>query len=89
MKRVTAFLHFHFIDKAFSLWYIIGVQKISKKIKILIIGGKTMKTYLASPQLGPISISHLLGTSNGTAVSMMLATLSASSFPETDIAISS
>ena len=53
-------------------------------------GGKyERKAYFASPQLGPISTSHLLGTSKGTAFSMIVAIDSASSRFFTDIAISS
>jgi len=48
-----------------------------------------LEDHLASPQDGPISTSHLEGTSSGTAVSMILATLFASSTFFTDMAISS
>ena len=48
-----------------------------------------LEDHLASPQDGPISTSHLDGTSSGTAVSMILATLFASSTFFTDMAISS
>lgn len=48
-----------------------------------------LEDHLASPQDGPISTSHLDGTSSGTAVSMIFATLFASSTFFTDMAISS
>ena len=46
-------------------------------------------TYFASPQLGPISMSHLFGTSKGTASVMILEIISASTLSFTDIATSS
>ena len=45
--------------------------------------------YFASPQLSPISISHLEGTHNGTASTMIFDISLASSIPVTDMAISS
>ena len=57
------------------------------------IGAKTKRRrrvlYLASPQLGPISTSHTLGTSKGTADTIISAIYFACSLSFTDIAISS
>ena len=48
-----------------------------------------VKNYLAVPQSGPTSISHLLGISKSTAVSIICEIVSASFMSFTDIAISS
>jgi len=50
------------------------------------VGGET---YVAVPQLAPISTSQTLGTSRGTAASIIFAMLSASSLSFTDTASSS